>query len=105
MTITDDLRFNQCELDSDELLRCLTPFQWQRDCEIIPAYLPEHAKSDTKPKCVVRHALTGLFLRYSKGPRQGYFWDIYGEDMHSPELALVSLYGAPMPNAIRAIER
>lgn len=72
---------------------------WCRHVEIIRYYVPPRAKPGSKPMCVVRY--TGGeeegFLRYSLGPRQGHFWDIYGEDYLSPELALIALLQAPPP--------
>lgn len=47
------------------------------------------------PATVVRYGKS--FLRYSKGPRQGFFWDAYGDDFLSPELALLALLQAPVP--------
>lgn len=40
------------------------------------------------------------FLRYSCGPKQGFFWDIYGDDMHSVELAIIALSNAPYPRSV-----
>lgn len=68
---------------------------WRKRAEIVKAYMPPFPREDTKPKCVVR--LDGAFLRYSKGPRQGYFWDGYGDDLLSPEDALFALLQAPVP--------
>ncbi len=31
---------------------------------------------------------TNWYLRFSAGPRQGYFWDMYGEDLQSYEMVL-----------------
>jgi hypothetical protein len=57
-------------------------------------------REGTRPTCVVK--LGRSFLRYSHGPRQGYFWDAYGDDMHTPERALLALLRAPVhPFAIK----
>lgn len=47
----------------------------------------------TGTKVLVR--IAGCFLRYSCGPRQGFFWDIYGDDFQTPELALLAISQAP----------
>lgn len=40
------------------------------------------------------------FLRHSKGPLQGYFWDMYGDDFLKPELALWALAHASAPPGV-----
>ena len=67
---------------------------WKKHAEIIPKYMPPYPREDTRPTCVVK--LGDSFLRYSHGPRQGYFWDMYGDDMQSPERALLALLRAPV---------
>ena len=69
--------------------------RWRRYAEIIPKYMPPYPSKDTRPSCVVRWHKS--YLRYSKGPVQGYSWDMYGDDMLSPELALLALLRAPIP--------
>lgn len=69
--------------------------KWRKFAEIIPKYMPPHPREDTRPRCVVR--LGDSFLRHSAGPRQGYFWDMYGDDMRTPEMALLALLRAPIP--------
>jgi hypothetical protein len=68
---------------------------WRKRAEIIPNHMPPYPHEDTRPACVVR--LEESFLRYSAGPRQGYIWDMYGDDMISPEMALLALLRAPVP--------
>jgi hypothetical protein len=68
---------------------------WIHLVEIIPDYMPPFPSKDTRPTCVVK--FKGLFLRYSAGPRQGFFWDAYGDDMHCPEMALLAVVQAPVP--------
>jgi hypothetical protein len=68
---------------------------WRKHAEIVPAYRAPFASDDVHARCVVR--LQGSFLRYSHGPVQGYMWDIYGDDMGSPEIALMALLQAPVP--------
>jgi hypothetical protein len=69
--------------------------QWWNAAEIVPGYMPPFPREDTRPSCVVRFRQS--FLRYSKGPRQGFFWDLYGDDFQTPELALLALVAAPVP--------
>ena len=70
------------------------PDTWKKHAEIILKYMPPFPREDTRPTCVVK--LGKSFLRYSHGPRQGYFWDAYGDDMQSPERALMALLRAPV---------
>jgi hypothetical protein len=37
------------------------------------------------------------FLRYSKGPGTGSFWDVYGDDYHSKELAFAEMLKVWIP--------
>lgn len=69
--------------------------KWRAEAEIIADYMPPYPRADTRPICVVR--FRDSFLRHSKGPRQGHFWDMYGDDYLSPELALMALLEAPVP--------
>lgn len=69
--------------------------RWRKYAEIIPKYMPPYPSAETRPSCVVRWR--DNYLRYSKGPRQGFSWDIYGDDMQTPELALLALLQAPVP--------
>lgn len=80
--------------------RSATSLAWRLKAEIVPRYMPPHPGKDTVPRCVV--AMTAesgerCFLRYSKGPRQGHFWDVYGDDYLTPELALMALADAEPP--------
>lgn len=64
---------------------------WIKDCEIL---------LDKRNYVVIKHEPENnstSYLRYSKGPRQGYFWDCYGEDFINFELALIALSRAPIP--------
>jgi hypothetical protein len=68
---------------------------WRKYAEIVPDYMPPYPHAETKPTCVVK--MGGSFLRYSAGPRQQYVWDMYGDDMGTPERALLALLAAPIP--------
>lgn len=78
---------------------------WLKDVDIVPDYMPPHPRKDTNPRCVIRYSFIDkrdgesehCFLRYSGGPRQGVFWDMYGDDFLYPELALIALVSAQAP--------
>ena len=86
----------------DVLLSVLLPFAWQRECSVVVGYMPLFPGKNTRPSVVVRweSGERSLFLRHSMGPRQGFFWDIYGDDMMTAELPLVALSKAPDPNGM-----
>ena len=92
------------EVDVNVLVELLLPERWQKRCKIIPDYIPPFPREDTRPECRVcweRPEPHGnIFLRYSKGPSQGFFWDCYGDDMQSVELAIIALSRAPHPSAL-----
>lgn len=81
---------------------------WRRQCEIIKDYMPPYPNGDTKPQKVVVQFENAdghhSSLRYSKGPCQGFFWDIYGDDFHSPEIALMAILKAPVPPGVQKKE-
>ncbi len=84
-------------VDSGKLVELLLDQHWHKGCEIIDGYMPPYPGPETRPTVVVRCPSMGAFLRHSHGPLQCYFWDIYGDDMHSVELALLALSRAPSP--------
>ena len=93
-------------VDQTRLVRLLLNEPWQEQCEIIPDYMPPFPKLDTRPRVVVRHnngTEYPAFLRYSCGPRQGFFWDVYGDDMKEVELAIIALSQAPTPRSVAPI--
>lgn len=85
----------RCGGQCRDLVELLLDQHWHKGCEIIDGYMPPYPGPETWPSIVVRCAAMGAFLRYSHGPLQCYFWDIYGDDMHSVELALLALSRAP----------
>lgn len=90
--------FENYQFDMTNLVNQLLKYHWQHECEIIPDYMPPYPTKDTRPTCVVK-ANEHYKLRYSKGPGTGTFWDAFGDDFHTPELALVALSkAAPPPN-------
>jgi hypothetical protein len=65
--------------------------------------MPPFPREDTRPTVVIRHnngTEYPAFLRYSCGPKQGFFWDSYGDDMQEVELAIVALSQAPYPRSV-----
>jgi len=93
-------RQNATQFSLDKLIRNLLTQHWMHECRIIPDYMPPFPDKDTRPTCQVFYQYsdgTESGLRYSKGPLQGYFWDVYGDDMLSPELALIAIAKAPPP--------
>jgi len=90
----------------DKLVDLLLEENWQKECVIIPEYMPPYPREDTIPTVVVMYPNehSNVFLRYSKGPAQGFSWDIYGDDMQTPELAILALSKAPVPLNYRKAE-
>lgn len=91
------------KLDAKLLVSHLLDQEWHKKCEIIPDYMYPHPNSKDRPQVVVRFndgSEYPPYLRYSKGPKQGFFWDIYGEGMNSIELAVIALSQAPAPRNV-----
>jgi hypothetical protein len=87
-------------VSNKKLIDYLLDQEWHKNCEIIPDYMPPYPNKDTRPSVQVRYqdgSEYPPFLRYSKGAKQGFFWDIYGEDMHNIELAILAISQAPFP--------
>ena len=85
------------------ILSYLLDEPWHEECEIITDYMPPYPREDTRPTVQIRHnngTKYPAYLRYSKGPKQGFFWDIYGDDFHNPDLALIALSNAPTPRSV-----
>ena len=90
-------------IDTSKLVSLLLEEPWHKLCEIIPDYMPPNPSKDTLPTVQVRYNDGTKYppmLRYSRGPRQGFFWDIYGEDMQTVELAIIALSQAPSPRNV-----
>jgi len=94
------------EFSIKKLIELLLDQRWHKECEIIPDYMPPYPNADTKPTVVVKYPNKhkGTFLRYSCGPKQGFFWDTYGDNMMSVELAIIALSKAPIPLNYRKAE-
>lgn len=69
----------------------------QPEIGIIFNYMPPFPNANTKPKAVVVYKNTKhcgdriVMLRYSCGPKQGHFWDVYGDDYLTEELAIEAI--------------
>jgi hypothetical protein len=101
------VRQDPSQFDMARLLASLLNDHWMHECEILPAYVPPRAETGRRPECRVRYVREDrerFFLRYSKGPLQGYFWDAYGDDMHDPELAVVAISRSPAPPGVSVIQ-
>jgi len=94
------------EINVERLVKLLLNQHWHMECEIIENYIPQYPKDDINPKVVIMFPNEHLntFLCYSRGPAQGFFWDTYGDDMHSVELAILALSKAPIPLNYRKLE-
>jgi len=59
-------------------------------------------KPECYPQCTVRcKTPTGnTYLRHSAGPKQGHFWDVYGDDYQKPVIALMAVLQAPVPPSL-----
>ncbi len=90
-------------VDGAKLASLLLDQQWHKHCEIIPDFMPKFPHEDTRPTVQVRFNDGSDYpprLRYSYGPKQGFFWDSYGEDMQTVELAVLALSQAPAPSSV-----
>lgn len=93
-------------IDGNALMDLLLDEPWHSRCEIIPEYMPPYPNPSTRPSLQVRYndgSEYPPFLRYSNGPKQGFFWDIYGEDMKTIALAVLALSQAPAPRNVGPI--
>jgi len=79
----------------------LPPSSWQHHCSLVAKIIPSYPGPARTPERVLvmytRSEKTTVYLRYSKGPKQGYFWDLYGDDFQTPTLAIFALTRAPAP--------
>ncbi len=79
---------------------------WHAKCTIIPDYMPPFPGENDRPTLQVRYedgTKYPPYLRYSHGPRQGFFWDIYGDNLMSEALAIVAISQAPAPRNVNPI--
>lgn len=95
-----------CCVSGQALVAQLLNQAWHKRCEIIEDYMPPYPRPDTRPRLVIRFNSTSdhkPFLRYSQGPRQGFLWDVYGDDFQTKELAVIALANAPAPVSVDPI--
>lgn len=100
------MKISELSFDGPKLAKLLLDEPWHKDCEIIPDYMPKYPREETRPTVQIRYndgSEYAPLLRYSKGPKQGYFWDLYGEDMQTVELAIIALSEAPTPRYVGPI--
>lgn len=100
------VRLDASQFKPQKLVNLLLTQHWMHECKIIPDYMPPFPGKDTRPTCQIHYVYkdgTDTGLRYSRGPLQGFGWDSYGDDFHSPELALVALSQAPPPPHIDVV--
>lgn len=94
-------------LDVVRLIGYLLDQPWHERCEIIPEYMPPFPGEKTRAKCVVRYdngTEYPAFLRHSKGPKQGFSWDVFGDDFLDIELAVIAIASAPAPVSFAPIK-
>lgn len=100
------VRLDTGNINVQKLVNAMFEQHWMHECKIIPDYMPPFHGNDTRPKCVVAFtdADGGVsYLRHSNGPRQGFSWDIYGDDFIYPELAIVAIAAAIPPPRVGRI--
>jgi hypothetical protein len=100
------MNISELSVDASKLILLILDESWHEKCEIIPDYMPKYPREETLPTVQVRYNDGSEYppmLRYSKGPKQGFFWDIYGEDMQTVELAILALSKAPTPHYVGPI--
>ena len=88
------------DVDVEKLIEIFLDEPWHYECRILPEYMPPHPQESTRPTVQVHFRPDvehNPCLRYSHGPKQGFFWDVYGDDFQSVELAIVALAQAPAP--------
>jgi len=91
------MKIEQKNIDIIKLINYLLDQRWHSDCEIY-----KNEKDEIIIKYPNEHNDT--YLRYSKGPKQGFSWDIYGDDFQNYELAIIALSKAPIPLNYRKAE-
>jgi len=100
------MNVSELPIDSAKFISLLLEEPWHKDCSIIPDYMPKFPREETRPTVQVRYNDGSEYpplLRYSRGPKQGFFWDLYGEDMQTVELAIIALSKAPTPRYVGPI--
>lgn len=100
------IRQDASKFDAQKLINYLLSQHWMHEVRIIPDYMPPFPREDTRPRCAVYFTYKDgkeVGLRYSRGPLQGFGWDTYSDDFHSPELALIAISQAPAPPRVDVV--
>jgi len=100
------MKISELSVDASKLVSLILDETWHEKCEIILDYMPKYPREETRPTVQIRYNDGSEYppmLRYSRGPKQGFFWDMYGEDMQSVELAILALAQAPTPRYVGPI--
>lgn len=87
----------------ERLAGCMLDQPWHERCRVVHDYTPKNPRPGTRPTVIVIYDDGTEYppcLRYSCGPKQGFFWDIYGDDLLNVELALLALMRAPAPRSV-----
>lgn len=94
---------NISNVDTNKLIELILDQNWHKECEIIQNH---KYRDGSEAKVLIKYPNEhqDVFLRYSQGPKQGYFWDIYGADFMKVELAILALSKAPIPMNYRKSE-
>lgn len=105
-TIVTDLDKNNSsdlctyKFDLGRLVSNLLIHEWQRHCVISKTKLTGRGFGTIPLKLVVSYTSNDgvvKYLRHNKGPLPWYFWDTYGDDFLSPEVALIAISKSPPP--------
>lgn len=94
------------QFDMRKLVNHLLTQHWMHECVI---ELRKAKARDERDRWIIGYTNPERiedgpsYLRYSKGPGTGTFWDTYGDDFHSPELALVELSKAYPPTRVGVV--
>lgn len=94
---------NISNIDANKLVALVLDQNWHKECEIIQNHKYRDG-SEVKVLIKYPNEHQDTFLRYSKGHKQCYFWDVYGNDFNTVELAILALSKAPIPMNYRKSE-
>lgn len=93
---------NLAAIHMPDFIRQLTESKpWLKDVDLVAEDRRDYGKI-----LVVRYKgrESTVYLRHSKGPLQGFDWDVYGDNMQTPALCLLALIDAPAPVNWRRVE-
>lgn len=99
------------QFDLRKLVNLMLRDHWMHECTFEPYRVREGIGANSKlidvPNewvvCYTYDNGETTYLRWSHGPLQGYFWDMYGDAFHSKEVALVAISMAPAPTRVHAV--